>query len=48
MLTSVATASSAVGGTPTTWRPQGSRRDSISISLRYTLPMTMSRCVGCV
>mmetsp|Transcript_21123 Transcript_21123/g.66895 ORF Transcript_21123/g.66895 Transcript_21123/m.66895 type:complete len:243 (-) Transcript_21123:2517-3245(-) len=33
MLTRVATASSAVGATPTTCRPQGRRRDSISISL---------------
>lgn len=43
MLTSVATASEAVGGTPTVWRPQGSKRDSISIRRRYTLPTTLSR-----
>jgi hypothetical protein len=43
MLTSVAIASSAVGGTPTMCSPHGSRRDSISISLRYTLPITRSR-----
>eukprot|EP00959_Pyramimonas_sp_CCMP1952_P383124 8027995-Pyramimonas_sp.AAC.2 len=36
MFTRVATASSAEGGTPTTCSPQGSRRDSISISLPYT------------
>ena len=33
MLTSVATASAAVGGLPTTCSPHGSSRDSISISL---------------
>lgn len=31
MLTSVAIASSAVGGTPTVWRPHGSSRLSISM-----------------
>ena len=34
MLTSVAMASMEVGGRPTTCSPQGSSRDSISISLR--------------
>ena len=33
MLTSVATASAALGGLPTTCSPHGSSRDSISISL---------------
>ena len=33
----------AVGGEPMMCRPQGSRRDSISISLRYTLPTMLSR-----
>ena len=33
----------ALGAQPTTCRPQGSRRDSISISLRYTWPTTPSR-----
>ena len=43
MLTRVATASAADGGSPTMCRPQGSRRDSISISFAYTLPTTPSR-----
>mmetsp|Transcript_17926 Transcript_17926/g.50515 ORF Transcript_17926/g.50515 Transcript_17926/m.50515 type:complete len:298 (-) Transcript_17926:2176-3069(-) len=46
MFTSVATDSSAEGGTPTTCRPHGSRRLSISISLRYTLPTMVSRASG--
>mmetsp|Transcript_11267 Transcript_11267/g.45618 ORF Transcript_11267/g.45618 Transcript_11267/m.45618 type:complete len:210 (+) Transcript_11267:1853-2482(+) len=41
--TKVATASSADGGTPTVWRPIGSKRDSISMSLRYTSPTSRSR-----
>mmetsp|Transcript_63912 Transcript_63912/g.119907 ORF Transcript_63912/g.119907 Transcript_63912/m.119907 type:complete len:331 (-) Transcript_63912:2264-3256(-) len=43
MFTRVAMASSAVGGTPTVCSPQGSRRDSISMRRRYTLPTTWSR-----
>jgi hypothetical protein len=43
MLTRVATASSAVGGTPTVCKPHGSSRDSISMIFPYTFPTTKSR-----
>ena len=42
MLTKVATASSAEGGQPMTWSPQGSSLDSISMSFLYTDPTTVS------